>query len=271
MPELPEVETVRTDLHNRLHGRSIKAMNIRCRQLRRPIPAKLPRLIANRRVLAVRRRAKYLLIDFANGSMIVHLGMSGSIRADCPGAPARKHDHVQWRTSSQLLRYNDPRRFGLIAWSDDPDASSLLAGCGIEPLTRGFSSAFLHRLCRGRKTPIKALLMDSSKIAGIGNIYACEILFAAGIAPQRPARSLDRPQCAAITAATKRILKSAIAAGGSTLRNHSFGDEKTGYFQFAHQVYGRNGQPCKKCFAPIMRSPLAGRSTFFCRKCQPSR
>ncbi|MCY4324900.1 MAG: bifunctional DNA-formamidopyrimidine glycosylase/DNA-(apurinic or apyrimidinic site) lyase [Betaproteobacteria bacterium] len=270
MPELPEVETVRTDLENRLAGRRISSMHIYRHRLRRPIPADLPQLVAKRKVRAVRRRAKYLLIDFVNGSMIVHLGMSGSIRADRACDALRKHDHVQWRCSGQLLRYNDPRRFGMIDWSPDQDSSRLLTNCGVEPLSGSFSTEFMYRVTRKRKIAIKALLMDSSLIAGIGNIYACETLFAASIRPSTPAGALNRQQCKAIVAAAKKILKAAIKAGGSTLRDYTFGSEKTGYFQFAHKVYGRAGEPCRKCKTPIMHSRIGGRSTFFCPQCQPT-
>ena len=270
MPELPEVETVRADLHNRLAGRRISAMRIYRRSLRQPIPAALPGLVIKNRVLGVRRRAKYLLVDFANGSMIVHLGMSGSIRADRRSDRPRKHDHAQWHAAGQILRFNDPRRFGLIAWSENPDSSRLLANCGVEPLARRFSGAFLHEISRGRKAPIKSLLMDSSTIAGIGNIYACETLFAAAVRPSTPAGRLSRRQCAAIVRAAKRILRAAIAAGGSSLRDYTFGSEKTGYFQFAHKVYGRAGEPCKKCLSSIGRTRISGRATFFCPQCQPT-
>ncbi len=255
-------------MQKRLEGKRIKGMRIHCGMLRKPVPGKLPGLVAGRQVKSVRRRAKYLLVDFASGTMVVHLGMSGSIRSDSPKSARRKHDHVEWMLARETLRYNDPRRFGCIYWCADARRDPVLERCGIEPLTRSFTGRRLHELAASRQAPIKLLLMDGCKIAGIGNIYACEALFRARIDPAAAAGSLTLNQCVSAVAAVKHVLRAAVRAGGSTLRNYSYGNERTGYFQQSHKVYGRAGQPCKRCATPIERSTLGQRSTFFCPSCQ---
>ena len=271
MPELPEVETVSRDLAGRLVGRTIIGMKLRCARLRAAVSASLPRRVSGQQVVAVRRRAKYILVDFAHGSMVIHLGMSGTVRADQPDQPPRKHDHIEWRLATETLRYNDPRRFGMVFWTTEPSRHPALANSGIEPLTREFDGAWLRTLCAHRRTPIKNLLMDGRKIAGIGNIYAAEILFCAGLRPALPAGRLGPLRCARLATETKRVLCAAIRAGGSTLRDYSFGSGEQGWFQIRHNVYGRAGEACRICSRPIRRTIMANRATFYCPSCQSAR
>ena len=268
MPELPEVETIKRDLTRRLAGRYIKAMTIRCAALRAPVPPTLPAKVTQRKVLSIARRAKYLLIEFRHGTMGVHLGMSGTIRSDLPGLAPRKHDHVEWLLADQTLRYHDPRRFGRVFWFDRNEEHPLLANVGLEPLGSDFTGKALLSLCAGRKQPIKQLLMDGSKVAGLGNIYVCETLYRAKINPLRPAGSISAPAATAIVRQARLVLRRAITAGGSSLRDHAYGDGKPGYFQLQHRVYGKADAPCPTCSTPIIRIVLGQRSTFLCPVCQ---
>lgn len=268
MPELPEVETVKRDLAKRLNGKYIKQMVVHCGSLRVPIPTDLPACIKQRKVIEVSRRAKYVLVGFRHGTMGIHLGMSGTVRADAAGTAPRKHDHVEWHLAKSILRYHDPRRFGRVFWTPDPTTEPLLRNSGIEPLGPDFTTIFLYELSRSRKQAIKVLLMDSSRIAGIGNIYASESLFRAKVRPQRHAGSISRREAAAIVRHARKILREAIAAGGSSLRDHTYGDGKLGYFQFSHRVYGRADQPCLSCDREILRIVLGQRASFYCPGCQ---
>ena len=268
MPELPEVETVRIDLERRLLGKTIGKMKVRRKDLREPIKTNVAGKVNGKKVLSITRRAKYILIGFADGNMVIHLGMSGTVRADPKESSPIKHDHVEWHTDNSTFRYNDPRRFGRIFWTDDPTTHHLLAKAGIEPLERGFSAKALHGFCKNRKIPIKQLIMDGSIIAGIGNIYASESLFFAKVLPTRPSSSISPSEAGAIARNVKKVLRRAIKAGGSTLRNHAGVDGKPGYFQLNHKVYGKEGMPCEDCSAPIMRIVLGQRATFYCGCCQ---
>ena len=268
MPELPEVETVRRGLEMRLSGKVIRKMTVRRADLREPISPDIPAKVSGSKVLGISRRAKYLLVEFKHGTLVIHLGMSGTVRADPLASRAIKHDHVEWSTKDNILRYNDPRRFGRVFWSEDPQAHPLLANAGIEPLERSFSAKALSSICAGRNVPIKQLLMDGSKIAGIGNIYASEALFLAKVLPQRPSKSLNEAEAAAVARKVKLVLRSAIKAGGSTLRDHAKVDGKPGYFQMSHKVYDREGMPCLDCSTPIVRTVIGQRATFHCLSCQ---
>lgn len=268
MPELPEVETVRRQLDERMAGKTIKKMTVRRSDLREPIARNTSALVSGNKVLDIGRRAKYILIGFGHGTLVVHLGMSGTIRADAPGSKPIKHDHVEFLTAGCIMRYNDPRRFGRMFWSEDPMSHPLLANAGIEPLERGFSAASLAQICAGKKTAIKQLLMDGSKIAGVGNIYASEALFLAKVRPHRAAMTISRDESAAIVKHVKSVLRKAIKAGGSTLRNHAMVDGKPGYFQVSHKVYGKEGEPCLECSTPITRTVIGNRATFHCESCQ---
>ncbi len=269
MPELPEVETVRRGLAPHLQNRLLLGARVRNGRLRWPVPDDLDARLRDRTVLALERRGKYLLFRLDGGTLLCHLGMSGSLRL-CPAdTPAGRHDHADLLLEDgRLLRYRDPRRFGALLWSADPERHPLIASLGVEPLSAAFDGGFLHNLCRDRTGPIKTLLMDARKIVGLGNIYANEALFHAGIDPGLAAGRLSRARCARLASAIQNILQRAIAAGGSTLRDFVDGQGKPGYFQQTYSVYGRAGQPCRQCGAAIGHTRQAGRSTFFCPGCQ---
>lgn len=269
MPELPEVETVRRGIAPALIGRHLLGANIRQARLRWPVPDDLGAMIAGRLVTDVRRRGKYLLIHLDRGSLIVHLGMSGSLRLVQPDTPIGKHDHIDIIPEGErLLRYRDPRRFGTLLYSDDPYAHPLIASLGVEPLGPDFDGAWLHALTRGRRGPIKPLLMNAGHLVGVGNIYANESLFRAGIHPSTLARRLSRTRCDRLAACIRETLEQAIQAGGSSLRDFVDGDGKPGYFQQGYAVYGRAGEPCRVCGQTIDALRHGNRATFFCPSCQ---
>ncbi len=269
MPELPEVETVRRGLAPHLEQRRILGARAREPRLRWPVPAHLDELVRGQTVNTLTRRGKYLLMRLDSGSLICHLGMSGSLRLVEAGVAPEKHDHVDLLLEDgRVLRYRDPRRFGALLWCDDPDRHPLIASLGVEPLAPEFDGAHLHALCRGRTSAVKALLMDAHLVVGIGNIYANEALFHAGIDPRLAAGQLSRPRCARLTAAIKDTLTRAIAAGGSTLRDFVDGHGQPGYFQQTYFVYGRAGAPCRCCAGTIRQIRQGARSTFFCPNCQ---
>lgn len=269
MPELPEVETTRRGLTPHLIGRRVERLVVRQAQLRWPVAEALRERLPGQRIEDVERRAKYLLVHSRAGSALLHLGMSGSLRVlpatTTPGA----HDHVDWLLDSgQLLRYTDPRRFGCQLWQDPGETHALLAGLGPEPLTDAFDGDHLWRLSRGRKSGVKLFLMDQKIVVGVGNIYAAEALFEAGIHPARAAGQVSRARYAALAAAVKRILAYAIRRGGTTLRDFISPDGAPGYFEQELFVYGRAGQPCRRCATPIRAITLGQRSTFYCARCQ---
>jgi formamidopyrimidine-DNA glycosylase len=269
MPELPEVETVRRGLAPHLEQRRLLGARVRERRLRWPVPADLDEHLRGQRIHALARRGKYLLLRLDDGGLICHLGMSGSLRLIAGDTPHGTHDHVDLLLEDGLsLRFRDPRRFGALLWSEDPDRHPLLAHLGVEPLSPAFDGACLHALCRHRTTAIKSLLMDASRVAGIGNIYANEALFHAGIDPRLAAGRLSRPRCARLAEAVRDTLSRAIAAGGSTLRDFVDGQGNPGYFQQTYFVYGRTGEPCRLCGTAIRQARQAGRSSFLCPRCQ---
>jgi len=268
MPELPEVEVTRRGLATRLEGRVISAVAVREPRLRWPIPRAV-RSIAGRTVRAVRRRGKYLLLDLGDGHLILHLGMSGSLRVVPLGTPAQKHDHFDLALGDRLLRLRDPRRFGAVLWTaESVERHKLLAHLGIEPLSRALDAARLYALSRGMRVAIKLFLMDARRIVGVGNIYASESLFVAGIDPRMPAGKLSLQRSKALVTAIKRTLLKAIRAGGSTLRDFVGADGSPGYFQSRYWVYDRAGLPCRRCGAKIRRIVQGQRSTFYCPRCQ---
>jgi formamidopyrimidine-DNA glycosylase len=268
MPELPEVEVTRRGLAPQLAGRVISGVAVREARLRWPIDAGVRRL-AGRTVKAVLRRGKYLLVDCGDGHLILHLGMSGSLRLLPPGTPAGKHDHFDLLLGDRLLRLRDPRRFGAVLWAPgDIAAHKLLAHLGVEPLSRELDARRLHALTRGRRTAIKLALMDARLIVGVGNIYASESLFRAGINPRARAGRMTLEQCKRLSAAIKHTLHKAIRAGGSTLRDFVGADGSSGYFQQRHWVYDRAGLPCRRCGSAIRRLVQGQRSTFYCPTCQ---
>lgn len=269
MPELPEVETTRRGIEPHLVGRRVEAVIVRRARLRWPIPKALRETLPGQRVEAVKRRAKYLLVHTRAGSALLHLGMSGSLRILPGDVAAGVHDHVDWRLDSgRILRYTDPRRFGSQLWQPSGATHELLAGLGPEPLGDGFDGPYLWKASRGRTAPVKALLMDQKIVVGVGNIYAAEALFAAGIHPRQPAGSVSRARYRRLAEEVRRILAHAIARGGTTLRDFISPDGTPGYFEQELFVYGRAGDACKVCGAPIRAITLGQRSTFYCPRCQ---
>ncbi len=270
MPELPEVETTRRGLASAVEHRVIRRAVVRHRGLRVPVPRGLERRLAGTRVTALSRRGKYLLFECEGGSLIVHLGMSGRLWLVDAAIPPEKHDHFDLEfDNDRVIRLRDPRRFGLVLWqSGDPLQHPLLAAIGPEPLTPAFDGAVLYRETRSRSTAIKLVLMNSQVVAGVGNIYANEALFQAGIDPRLASRRLSRPRCDALAAAIKTTLTLAINAGGSTLRDYVGGDGRAGYFQNQFLVYGRAGEPCTRCGTTIRELRQAQRATCYCPQCQ---
>jgi len=287
MPELPEVETVRLGIAPALEGRTITHAETRRGDLRRPFPHDFAARLKGRKVRALRRRAKYILADLDSGeTLVIHLGMSGRMTVQADGKTARKigtyvhetadgigkHDHVVLETDAPArILFNDHRRFGLmdLIQTDRLEADKLFRDIGIEPLSRGFNAKHLAASLNGKKTPIKAALLDQRVVAGLGNIYVSEALFRSHISPKRLAGSLKPAEIALLVAAIKKVLKDAIKVGGSSLRDHARPDGNLGAFQHHFLVYDREGQPCKLgCRDKVKRIVQAGRSTFYCSKCQ---
>ena len=269
MPELPEVETTRRGIEPAVVGRAVTRVVVRDPRLRWRVPAALTKELPGRVIGAVARRGKYLLLHTATGAVILHLGMSGSLRVVRCSDPPGKYDHVDIALDSgDCLRLRDPRRFGAVLWTRDHARHRLLARLGVEPLGPEFTSDYLFRATRGRRRAIRDFLLDGSVVAGIGNIYANEALFAAGIRPTRRAGRLDRDQCLRLARAIRATLKKAIQAGGTTLRDFRNGRGEPGRFQRALRVYGRGGEACRACGRPIRALRLGQRSAFFCPRCQ---
>ncbi|MCC7486549.1 MAG: bifunctional DNA-formamidopyrimidine glycosylase/DNA-(apurinic or apyrimidinic site) lyase [Burkholderiales bacterium] len=270
MPELPEVETTRRGLAPLVTGQRVREVVVRDRRLRQPVPRELARRIAGAVIRGLSRRAKYLLFDCGTGTLIVHLGMSGRlwvVRSD--EAPTR-HDHFDLALENgTVVRLRDPRRFGLVLWQrDDPLAHPLLKDIGPEPFSAEFDGAWLHRVTRARDAAIKLVLMDGHVVAGVGNIYASEALFRAGIHPRTPARRLSRARCAVLVVKIRETLEHAIGAGGSTLRDYVAADGQAGYFQNEFMVYDRAGESCRRCDGTIKGIRQGQRSTYYCPACQ---
>jgi len=273
MPELPEVEITRGGIEPYLTGKIITGVRIRERRLRWPIPLNLATLVTGRRIARVTRRGKYILIDCsANGRagwLILHLGMSGSLRIMDAGTAAQPHEHFDLLLGKRLLRLRDPRRFGAVLWQGgDIARHKLLADLGAEPLEDAFTGRVLHAAARMRKAAVKLVLMNASVVVGVGNIYANESLFHARINPRTPAGRLSLARCEALAAAIKSTLKQALAAGGSSLRDFVHSDGSSGYFQQQYYVYGRAGLPCRVCGTTIRALRQGQRSTFYCPTCQ---
>ena len=274
MPELPEIETARRGLTPLLNGRRIEGWTVRNASLRWPVS--IPAQLQGRRIVAVRRRGKYLILEVEGrpgevaGGLILHLGMSGNLRVVTSDTPARKHDHVDIELSgSRLLRLNDPRRFGSVHWQPHPvDAHWLLAKLGLEPLSPEFSGAYLKDRGRGRRVAVKNLIMDSQVVVGVGNIYANEALFLAGIRPTVRAGRVTRMGYDRLAGEIRQVLVQAIDMGGTTLRDFVNQDGKPGYFKQSLNVYGRAGMPCSVCRTPLKSIRMNQRATVFCPKCQ---
>lgn len=275
MPELPEVETTRRGLASTVEQQRIVRAVVRHRGMRQPVPRGLERRLAGARVTALSRRGKYLLFhcappDGKAGALIVHLGMSGRLWLVDAATPPEKHDHFDLEFGNgRIVRLRDPRRFGLVLWqAGDPLLHALLANIGPEPLTADFDGAALHRAIRTRSTAIKLVIMDSHVVAGVGNIYANEALFRAGIDPRTPAQRISRARCDALAEQIKQTLGEAITAGGSSLRDYVGSDGMAGNFQSQFLVYGRAGEPCTRCGTAIRELKQAQRATCFCPACQ---
>lgn len=269
MPELPEVETTRRGIAPHVEGQRVERVVVRDRRLRWPVPDDLDTRLSGQRILSVDRRAKYLLINAEAGTLIAHLGMSGNLRLVPVGQAPLKHEHVDIELESGLaLRYTDPRRFGAMLWSSDPHAHELLTHLGPEPLTDAFDGDRLFTLSRGRSAAVKPFIMDNQVVVGVGNIYATEALFAAGIDPRRAAGGISRGRYLKLAVEIKRILAYAIERGGTTLRDFIGGDGQPGYFQQELFVYGRGGEYCKVCGKILRETRLGQRASVYCPGCQ---
>lgn len=269
MPELPEVEVTRRSFADRIAGARIEAVALG-KPLRWPLGCE-PDELTGRRVLSVGRRGKYLLLHLDQGLLLLHLGMSGSLQFAPMLPPRGVHDHFDLRTSQGVLRLHDPRRFGAVVHAlslDDPRAHKLLSGLGVEPLEAGFDPATFHRGLRQRRASIKQVLLAGDLVVGVGNIYASEALFLAGIRPTVRADRLSAVRATRLHGAVISVLQRALAMGGSTLRDFSAADGQSGYFQMDAMVYGRDGQPCRTCGTPIRLLRQGQRSTYFCPQCQ---
>lgn len=273
MPELPEVEVTRRGLLPILN-QTIRQVTIRNHAMRWPIPANLPELLVGTKVSQLNRRAKYILAviqtEKTPGSLLLHLGMSGRLCLLERYTPPEKHDHLDIAfENGVVMRLRDPRRFGAVLWLEgNPEQHALLNHLGPEPLSNDFHPGYLHKVLMARKAAIKTTLMDANVVVGVGNIYASESLFRAGITPQRPANSLSQLECSRLVEEIKNTLKEALEAGGSSLRDFFGADGNPGYFQQRYFVYGRTGQPCLKCKSLIQSIRQGQRSTFFCPRCQ---
>jgi len=276
MPELPEVEVTRRGVAPHIEGRTVHQVVLRREGLRWPFPAQLPQLLAGHQVLRTGRRGKYLLVHFDHGTLIIHLGMSGHLRIMPTDIAPEKHDHfdlvVETPDGLRVLRMKDPRRFGAVLWHDAADGllehHALLRELGVEPLEAGFSGKLLYDQTRQRSAPVKQVLLAGDIVVGVGNIYASESLFRAGINPKTPAKRISLARYDKLAQAVREILAEAIVQGGSTLRDFISVNGQSGYFQQTYFVYDRAGVPCKVCAAPIRQIKQGQRSTFYCVNCQ---
>ena len=269
MPELPEVEVTRLGLEPRLTGHRVTNAVARVPALRYPLPDRLAQQLQGRTLRGIQRRGKYLLFDFGEGHLLIHLGMSGSLRLVGQSEAVEKHDHFDIVFDDKVLRLRDPRRFGAVLWLEgDPTRHPLLSNLGAEPLSRDFSTATLAVALCGRKVAIKPAIMNSAILVGVGNIYASESLFTAGIDPRSPAGKVSRSRLARLVPAIKDTLRAAIRAGGSSLRDYVACDGGLGDFQLRHKVYDRAGEPCRRCGSTIKMLRQANRATYYCARCQ---
>ncbi len=272
MPELPEVEVTRRGIAPTVEGEILRELVVREHRFRWPVPVELPAIVAGQTVRKADRRGKYLLLDMASGTMIVHLGMSGSLRHVRADDPPRTHDHVDWVFDRGIIRMHDPRRFGAVLWHPVAHGPilehKLLASLGIEPFDPRFDGQWLHRHTRSRAPAIKQILLAGDIVVGVGNIYASESLFRAGIHPATPAGQISRKRYDRLAEAIRQVLASAIESGGSTLRDYVGVGGESGYFQLNAQVYDRAGLPCRICATPIRRIVQGQRATYFCPRCQ---
>lgn len=269
MPELPEVETSCRGIEPHCINQRITRIEVRQPKLRWPVDPQLSSTLANQEIIAVDRRGKYILMQVGGVTLMIHLGMSGSLRVLNQDKVAGKHDHIDVHLSNgKIIRYNDPRRFGSFILNREGADHPLLANLGVEPLGEMFTSDYLYSIGRQRKVPIKSLIMNSQVVVGVGNIYSQESLFHAGIHPRRPANKIAKSRMVNLVGAIKKILEEAIKAGGSSLKDFTSAEGKPGYFQHTHQVYGRGGEPCRICLSALKQSIIGQRTTVYCGHCQ---
>ena len=269
MPELPEVETTRRGLEPLITNRKIISVHIYKKKLRWEVPTHLKKTLENQTIKKISRRAKYLLFDFDYGQLVMHLGMSGSIRVVDSFEPLKKHEHFELKLdNSTSLRFHDPRRFGSILWQSPYETLSLLKNLGPEPLSYEFNEDSLFKSSTGKSRNIKSFIMDSKVVVGVGNIYASESLFLAGISPKREAGKTSKKRFKVLTNSIKNVLMDAINNGGTTLNDFSNVDGNPGYFSQVLNVYGRENQPCIRCGGKISRITQNQRATYYCTRCQ---
>ncbi len=268
MPELPEVETTLRGIEPHLLNQTIQAITLRRIDLRWPISPEVSTL-RGQTIVSLVRRGKYILIHFSQGTLMLHLGMSGNLRVLPSDTPIKKHDHVDILLSNnKILRFNDPRRFGAILWTKNANQHPLISVLGPEPLSDDFSDEYLFQHSRKRTSNVKSFIMDSHVVVGVGNIYANESLFMSGIHPKRAANRISAKRYQRLTDNIKQVLTAAIEKGGTTLKDFTQSDGKPGYFKQSLAVYGREGALCLKCKSPIKQIKLGQRSTFYCPQCQ---
>jgi len=269
MPELPEVETTRRGIEPHILDKRISSIEVRQPKLRYPVTEGLDERLRGKRIRSVERRGKYLLLNTGDASIMIHLGMSGSLRiVDRRQAP-RKHDHLDICFGNKVMRFHDPRRFGLVLLLDgDPTAHRLLSDLGPEPLSDLFDGAYLYRVSRNRRVAIKNLIMNSRIVVGVGNIYASEALFMSGIHPLRASNKISKARCNQLAGTIKAVLQKAIGEGGTTLRDFLREEGQPGYFAQHLNVYGRAGEPCTRCGKTILGKVIGQRSSFYCTNCQ---
>lgn len=272
MPELPEVEVTRRGVAPHVEGRMVTGVTLRHTGLRWPFPEALAERLLGSQVRSTGRRGKYLLIRFDHGTLIIHLGMSGHLRILPLETPPQKHDHFDLALGDHVLRMTDPRRFGAVLWHDVSEGAveqhMLLRGLGVEPLENAFSARMLYRMTRNRSAPIKQVLLAGDIVVGVGNIYASESLFKAGINPRTAANRIGIARYEKLAQAIRETLAAAIEQGGSTLRDFMAADGQPGYFQQSYFVYDRAGQPCRICGSEVRQFKQGQRSTFYCVNCQ---
>lgn len=269
MPELPEVETTKRGIQPWIHHKEIIEIVVREKRLRWPIPGDIREKLINREIISVQRRAKYLLIETDIGSALIHLGMSGSLRVIKHNEPAGKHDHYDLILNNGMaLRYRDPRRFGSLLWAKNPLNHKLLKQLGPEPLEEKFTGSYLHSKAKNRKITIKQFIMNAHIVVGVGNIYASESLYLAGIHPKRMASRISKKRMDSLVSAIKIILQKAIDAGGTTLRDFQNSDGSEGYFKIELNVYDKRNMPCPNCNSAIRLVNIGQRSTYYCKYCQ---
>ncbi|PCI19410.1 MAG: DNA-formamidopyrimidine glycosylase [Piscirickettsiaceae bacterium] len=270
MPELPEVETTKRGISPHIKNKTVISVTVRQAQLRWPVSPAISKLLPGQRILDVKRRAKYILINTSTGTLIIHLGMSGSLRILKTAEDPEKHDHIDIVfDDNSCLRYRDPRRFGAFLWTNEAiETHKLIKNLGPEPLTENFQINDFYTLAHSKKRPIKSVIMDSHIVVGVGNIYASEALFSSGIHPIRAANKISKIRLSHLVESIKGILTSSIEQGGTTLKDFVNSDGKPGYFQQTLNVYGRKEKPCHTCSTPIKQITIGQRSTFFCPNCQ---